>query len=92
MSATYKGEVCVWSPSGELQQRLEDFKRPVFTVAFSPDNDRLLVSGALPSFYIYGRKDGAWQVEADTGIVNEWEKSRHGLLQLSPNRVRRGQY
>lgn len=88
MSASYKGEVCLWSPSGELQQRLESFKRPVFTAAFSPDGERLLVSGALPSFYIYAKRGGAWQLEADAGVVNEWEKSHRGLLQLSPNRGR----
>lgn len=88
MSASYKGEVCLWSPSGELQQRLESFKQPVFTAAFSPDGERLLVSGALPSFYIYAKRGGAWQLEADAGVVNEWEKSHRGLLQLSPNRGR----
>ena len=46
------------------------------------------MSGALPSFYIYAKRGGAWQLEADAGVVNEWEKSHRGLLQLSPNRWR----
>lgn len=86
VSASYNGEVRVWSRTGELQQQLGEFQHPVFTACFSPSSERLLVSGALSSFLIYRREGAAWKVEADTTVVNEWEKNHHGLLQLNMNR------
>ena len=70
----------------KLQQQLGAFQHPVFTACFSPSSERLLVSGALSSFLIYRREGDAWKVEADTTVVNEWEKNHHGLLQLNMNR------
>lgn len=53
VSSSYGGEVELWKKTGVKLSTLGTFDHPAFTTCFSPDNEHVLVTGALPSFYIY---------------------------------------
>ena len=53
VSSSYAGEVELWSANGMKLTTLGHFPHPAFNVSFSPDSSRVLVTGALPSFYVY---------------------------------------
>ena len=58
-SGSYNGEVHLWASNGESLASLPTFSRPVFNVSFSPNGSKLLISGALPSFYVFSVADAS---------------------------------
>ena len=60
-SSSYMGEVELWTSNGMKLSTVASYQKPVFNVSFSPDSQRLLVSGAA-SFAIYSI-DSAGQIE-----------------------------
>lgn len=53
VSSSYGGEVELWKKTGVKLCTLGSYEHPAFNTTFSPDNEHVLVTGALPSFYIY---------------------------------------
>lgn len=53
VSSSYDGEIHLWSKAGSKLATLGNFEQPAFNTQFSPDGSKVLVSGALPSFYVY---------------------------------------
>ena len=51
-SSSYLGEVELWNSNGMKLSTVASYQKPAFNVSFSPDSQRLLVSGAS-SFNIY---------------------------------------
>ncbi|CBK20311.2 uncharacterized protein [Blastocystis hominis] len=87
-SASYNGEVKIWSNSGIALSSLPSFARPVFGVSFAPSSNRLLVTGALPSFFIYSlQADRSLALETDVAKINELERSVGGGFELPANNV-----
>lgn len=59
--------------------------RPVLNAHFSPSGSRILVTGALPYFYVYSVKDKQVKKEEDTVTVNNMEKQAGGELLVRDN-------
>ena len=55
------------------------------SVSFSPNGNRLLVAGILPSFYVYTIEASSAIQEIDTISVNEREKQFGGSLSIPLN-------
>lgn len=53
VTSSYDGEIHLWSRAGSKLTTLGNFEQPAFNTQFSPDGSKVLVSGALPSFYLY---------------------------------------
>ena len=88
-SSSYNGEVKIWSNSGMPITSLPSFSRPIFDMSFSPSSRCLLVTGALPSFYIYMLEDVTHPLlQLDVSKLNEkirisgnsWEYPMNNIL------------
>lgn len=98
MTASYDGEVKCWNEGSSSALTVCHQKSPVFNVSFSPSDTRLLVTGSLPSFYVYHiGSEGVSQVgvfslgnfqEFDTLAINDAEKQLGSGTSLRSNRRR----
>ena len=77
----------VWLNSAKDEITVSSFHQPVMSVSFSPNGNRLLVAGILPSFYVYNIKALSAVQEIDTISVNEREKQFDNALSLPLNSI-----
>ena len=75
----------VWLNSAKDEITVATFHQPVMSVSFSPNGNRLLVAGILPSFYVYAIEASSAVQEIDTISVNEREKQFGGSLSIPLN-------
>lgn len=95
VTASYDGEVKCWNEGSTSALTVCHQKAPVFNVSFSPSDTRLLVTGSLPSFYVYRLgSEGISQAfpssshnrqEFDTLAINDAEKQLGSTTTLSSN-------
>ena len=95
VTASYDGEVKCWNEGSTSALTVCHQKAPVFNVSFSPSDTRLLVTGSLPSFYVYRLgSEGISQVppfsfrnrqEFDTLAINDAEKQLGSTTTLNSN-------
>ena len=75
----------VWLNPAKDEITVATFHQPVMSVSFSPNGNRLLVAGILPSFYVYTIEASSAIQEIDTISVNEREKQFGGSLSIPLN-------
>lgn len=62
LTASYDGEVKLWSNGGEEVKTICSLQQPVFQATFSPSGKRVLVTGNLPYFHVYRNEQEIKQV------------------------------
>ena len=61
-------------------------KAPVFNASFSPSSSRILVTGALSSFYIYSLTPEGVEQEYDVVTINDRDRQIGSEQVLNSNR------
>ena len=86
VSASYDGEVRLWSSNGSSIKTLATYQQPVFNVQFSPNHQRILISGALPSAHVLEvTPQGDITKDWDAASMNALERAVGGVNELPTN-------
>ncbi len=86
LTASYDGEVKLWRDGGSSCMSLCTHKAPVFNASFSPSSSRILVTGALPSFYVYSLTPEGVDQEYDVVTINDRDRQIGSEQVLNSNR------
>lgn len=86
LTASYDGEVKLWKDGGHSCLTLCTQKAPVLKASFSPSSSRILVTGALSSFFVYSVTPEGVDQEFDTVTLNDRDRHCRNEQGLNSNR------
>ena len=76
----------MWSSDGSSISTLATYQQPVFNVQFSPNHQRVLVTGAMPSPHVLElNAQGEVTKDWDVIAMNALERSSGGVNELTMN-------